>query len=86
MEDYINPKWNDAVEIGFNERIASNSEKIVAHCEKNYILHGHQWRCDFAGKCAILLKPGEGYEWHFDNLDFAEKRLTTARPGGSGLI
>ena len=81
MEDYINPKWNDAVEIGFNERIASNSEKIVAHCEKNYILHGHQWRCDFAGKCAILLKPGEGYEWHFDNLDFAEKRLTTARPG-----
>ena len=54
MEDYINPKWNDAVEIGFNERIASNSEKIVAHCEKNYILHGHQWRCDFAGKCAIL--------------------------------
>ena len=36
---------------------------------------------DVAGKVAILLKPGEGYEWHFDNLDFAEKRLTTARPG-----
>ena len=50
----------------------------MEHCEKNYILHGHQWRCDVAGKVAILLKPGEGYEWHFDNLDFAERRLTTS--------
>ena len=42
--------------------------------------HGHQWRCDVAGKIAILLKPGEGYEWHFDNLDYAHKRLTSSRP------
>ena len=81
MEDYIKDGWSDAVEIGFNETIARQATNIVKHCEKNYTLHGHQWRCDFAGKVAILLKPGEGYEWHFDNLDFAEKRLTTSRPG-----
>jgi len=81
MEDYIKDGWGDAVEIGFNEPIARRASDIVKHCEKNYILHGHQWRCDFAGKVAILLKPGEGYEWHFDNLDYAERRLTTSRPG-----
>ena len=81
MEDYIKNGWSDAVEIGFNETIARQASNIVKFCEKNYISHGHQWRCDFAGKVAILLKPGEGYEWHFDNLDFAEKRLTTSRPG-----
>ena len=81
MEDYIKDGWGDAVEIGFNETIARQATNIVKFCEKNYILHGHQWRCDFAGKVAILLKPGEGYEWHFDNLDFAERRLTTSRPG-----
>jgi len=81
MEDYIKDGWSDAVEIGFNETIARQATNIVKYCEKNYINHGHQWRCDFAGKVAILLKPGEGYEWHFDNLDFAEKRLTTSRPG-----
>ena len=80
MEDYINDQWVDAVEIGFNETIARQAPNIVKHCEKNYFHSGHQWRCDFAGKTAILLKPGEGYEWHFDNLDFAEKKLTTSRP------
>ena len=81
MGDYIDPRWRDAVEIGFSDSIAKEAHKIVEHCEKNYTLHGHQWRCDVAGKVAILLKPGEGYEWHFDNLDFAERRLTTSRPG-----
>ena len=81
MEDYIDSRWRDAVEIGFSEKVAKKASKIVEYCEKNYILHGHQWRADVAGKVAILLKPGEGYEWHFDNLDFAEKRLTTAGPG-----
>ena len=80
MEDYINPEWADAVTIGFNESIAKNATKIVEYCEKNYTYYGHQWRCDVAGKVAILLKPGEGYEWHFDNLDFAKRRLTTSRP------
>lgn len=81
MEDYIKDGWADAVEIGFNEPIARRASDIVEYCEKNYYNHGHQWRCDFAGKVAILLKPEEGYEWHFDNLDFAERKLTTSRPG-----
>lgn len=61
-QDYINPDWQDAIEIGFNEKIAQNSSKIVEYCNKHVFNYGHQWRCDFAGKCAILLKPGEGYE------------------------
>ena len=81
MEDYIAEEWSDAVEIGFSEEIAKKADKIVKYCMTNYIKHAHQWKCDFAGKPAILLKPGEGYEWHFDNLDFAQKRLTTSRPG-----
>ena len=80
MGNFIDPQWSSAITIGFNETIAKNAKKIVEFCENNYILHGHQWRCDVAGKTAILLKPGEGYEWHFDNLDYAHKRLTTSRP------
>ena len=67
MEDYIKDGWSDAVEIGFNETIARQATNIVKYCEEHYFKHGHQWRCDVAGKVAILLKPGEGYEWHFDN-------------------
>jgi hypothetical protein len=81
MEDFIADKWTRSIEIGFSEEIAKKADKIVDYCMENYIRHAHQWKCDFAGKSAILLKPGEGYEWHFDNLDFAEKRLTTSRPG-----
>ncbi len=80
MEHFIDPQWKSAVTLGYNETIAKNAKKIVNYCENNYIYHGHQWRCDVAGKIAILLKPGEGYEWHFDNLDFADRRLTTSRP------
>ena len=81
MGDYIANEWKDAVEIGFSKEIANKADKIVKYCMDNYQKHAHQWKCDFAGKSAILLKPGEGYEWHFDNLDFTEKRLTTSRPG-----
>ena len=80
MEHFVDSRWKSAVTLGYNETIAKNAKKIVNYCENNYILHGHQWRCDVAGKIAILLKPGEGYEWHFDNLDYADKRLTTSRP------
>ena len=75
MGNFIDPQWSSAITIGFNGAIAKNAKKIVEFCEENFILHGHQWRCDVAGKTAILLKPGEGYEWHFDNLDYAHKRL-----------
>lgn len=80
MEDYIANGWEDAIEIGFSKTVAENAERIVKYCNDNVYHHGHQWRCDIKGKTAILLKPGEGYEWHFDNLDYAKKRLTTSRP------
>jgi hypothetical protein len=80
MEDFIAGKWRDAVEIGFNEKIAKSASRIVEYCDKNFYNYGHQWRCDVAGKVAILLKPGEGYEWHFDNLDYTNSKLSTSRP------
>ena len=80
MADFINDRWKDVIEIGFNSIIADNSSKIVKYCESNYFRYGNQWRCDVNGKTAILLKPGEGYEWHFDNLDFSNNKLTTSRP------
>ena len=80
MEDYIADEWVDAITVGFSDTVAKSAHKVVEHCEKNYIRHGHQWRCDVAGKVAILLKPGEGYEWHFDNLDYTKGKLTSTRP------
>lgn len=80
MEDYIDPEWADAVTVGFSESIAKSSTKLVDYCSKNYTRYGHQWRCDVADKVAILLKPGEGYEWHFDNMDFINGVLSCPRP------
>ena len=80
MEDYINPEWVDIIELGFNKTIAKAASKIVAHAENNIQYFGHQWYSDIGGKKAILIKPGEGYEWHFDNLDYANQKLTTSRP------
>ena len=76
---FIDPEWRDCIEIGFNRKIADTSERIVKYCEEHVTRYGHQWRCDFAGKVAILLKPGEGYEWHFDNMDFTGGELNEAR-------
>ena len=80
MEDFIDPRWIDAIHIGFNNSIAKKAYKIVEYCEKNYYNHGHQWVCDFGGQKAILLKPGEGYEWHFDNMDYTNGTLSCPRP------
>ena len=80
MEDYIDSRWADAIEIGFNKSIAKNASKIVEECEKNIKYFGHQWYADFAGYKAILLKPGEGYEWHFDNMDYVAGVLSCPRP------
>lgn len=81
MEDYINPEWLDSIAVSFNKTIAKAAPKIVEHCDQHVVRYGNQWRCDVAGKVAILLKPGEGYEWHFDNLDFTEGKLNFARKG-----
>lgn len=80
MEDFIDDRWIDSIHIGFNEEIAKKAYKIVEHCEKNYYWYGHQWICNFAGQTAILLKPGEGYEWHFDNMDYTNGILSCPRP------
>ena len=81
MEDYIDSRWRDAVEIGFSEKVAKKASKIVEYCEKITSFTDINGELMLLVKSLYLLKPGEGYEWHFDNLDFAEKRLTTARPG-----
>ena len=80
MEDFIDNGWIDAIDIGFNESIAKNASKIVKECEKNLKYFGNQWYADFAGYKAILLKPGEGYEWHFDNMDYVDGVLSCPRP------
>ena len=80
MEDFIDSAWVDAIEIGFNKTIAKNSERIVKECDKNVKYFGSQWYAEFAGYKAILLKPGEGYEWHFDNMDYAKGILSCPRP------
>jgi len=81
MEDFINPEWVDAVTVGYNLQIAQGSKNLVNYCMNRYTRHSSQWVCQIARKTAILLKPGEGYEWHFDNLDFYNQELTTSRPG-----
>ena len=80
MEDFIDFEWIDAISIGFNEVIAKNAKKIVKRCEKTVHYYGHQWVADVGSYKAILLKPGEGYEWHFDNMDYVNKKLACPRP------
>ena len=53
MEDFIDSRWVDAIDIGFNESIAKNASKIVKECEKNLKFFGNQWYADFAGYKAI---------------------------------
>ena len=80
MEDFIDSAWTDAIGITFNDAIAKNAGKIVKECERTVKYYGHQWVADFAGYKAILLKPGEGYEWHFDNMDYVNGKLSCPRP------
>ena len=80
MEDFIDEKWVDAISIRFNKTIAKNAKKIVEKCDREVSNFGHQWYANFAGYKAILLKPGEGYEWHFDNMDYINGKLSCPRP------
>ena len=38
MEDYIDPRWRDAVEIGFSEKVAKKASKIVEYCENDVLV------------------------------------------------
>lgn len=80
MENFIDSNWLDAIEISYTTAIAAKADKIVAECEKNVKNFGNQWVADFAGYKAVLLKPGEGYEWHFDNMDYVNGSLSCPRP------
>ena len=80
MEDFVNSNWLDAISISFNETISKRANLLVEQCEKTVRNYGHQWVANIAGYTAILLKPGEGYEWHFDNMDYVNGRLSCPRP------
>tara|TARA_Y100001963_G_scaffold140944_1_gene208587 strand:- start:565 stop:1110 length:546 start_codon:yes stop_codon:yes gene_type:complete len=80
MEDYINGDWLDSISISFNKTIAKNAETIIKKCEPEILNFGHQWYTNFAGYKVILLKPGEGYEWHFDNMNYINGELSCPRP------
>tara|TARA_B100000686_G_C16660977_1_gene900929 strand:- start:534 stop:1085 length:552 start_codon:yes stop_codon:yes gene_type:complete len=80
MEDYINGDWLNSISINFNKTIAKNAEKIIKKCEPKIRNFGHQWYANFAGYKVILLKPGEGYEWHFDNMNYINGELSCPRP------
>ncbi len=76
MEDYINGDWLDTISISFNKTIAKNAGSIIKKCEPEIRNFGHQWYANFAGYKVILLKPGEGYEWHFDNMNYINGELS----------
>tara|TARA_B100001996_G_C18484424_1_gene525071 strand:+ start:149 stop:694 length:546 start_codon:yes stop_codon:yes gene_type:complete len=80
MEDYINGDWLDTISISFNKTIAKNAGSIIKKCEPEIRNFGHQWYANFAGYKVILLKPGEGYEWHFDNMNYINGELSCPRP------
>ena len=83
MGNFIDPPAS-AITIGFNGTIAKNATKIVEFAKtiSCTAINGD----DVAGKIAILLKPGEGYEWHFDNLTMLIKDLQVHGPKDFGLI
>ena len=80
MEDFVDDGWVDAIEIGFSKTIANNAHKLVEQCEKSVKYYGHQWVANISNYTAVLLKPGEGYEWHFDNMDYINGTLSCPRP------
>lgn len=81
MDDYIVKHWKHAISVSHSEMIANNAEKLVKLAESKVERYGNQWRADIAaGMTAILLKPGEAYQWHFDNLNYADKKISCPRP------
>ena len=81
MEDFIDPKWSFCIKKDFNNSIAKSAEKIIKKAESHVTWYGNQWVSTFlpTGVC-ILLKPGDGYDWHFDNLDYTDGIISVPRP------
>ena len=81
MEDFIDPTWAFCIRKDFNKSIADSADKIIERAESSVQWYGNQWVSKFlpTGVC-ILLKPGDGYDWHFDNLDYTDGVLSVPRP------
>ena len=81
MEDFIDPKWKYCIELTFNQQIYLASDHLIEKAEKHVEWYGNQWVSKFlpTGIC-ILLKPGDQYDWHFDNLDYTEGNVSVPRP------
>ncbi len=81
MEDFIDPTWDFCIKKDFNKSIADSADKIIKRAEDSVQWYGNQWVSKFlpTGVC-ILLKPGDGYDWHFDNLDYTNGIVNVPRP------
>lgn len=81
MEDFIASEWQFCIKLDYSESIAKSAEKIIEKAESCVEWYGNQWVAKFlpTGIC-ILLKPGEQYDWHFDNLDYTDGVLSVPRP------
>lgn len=81
MEDFIDPKWKYCIELTFNQQVYLASDYLIEKAEKHVEWYGNQWVSKFLpnGIC-ILLKPGDQYDWHFDNLDYTDGIVSVPRP------
>ena len=81
MEDFIAPEWQFCIKLDYNESIEKSAKKIIEKAESCVEWYGNQWVAKFlpTGIC-ILLKPGDQYHWHFDNLDYTNGILSVPRP------
>ena len=82
MADIINSEIRPFIDISFNNTIKNSAEKIIERAEERVKWYGNQWAANdvVKGGVCILLKPGDLYDWHFDNMDFSEGKLTCPRP------
>ena len=69
MEDIINSEIKPFVDISFSSTIKNSVEKIIEKAEERVNWYGNQWAANdvVKGGVCILLKPGDLYDWHFDN-------------------
>lgn len=78
--DFIKEGWEDFVKLDFSRQVAQNADKIIKECESNVEYYQEQWVANVLpyANC-ILIKAGEAYQWHFDNLNWKNGQLTMPR-------
>jgi len=78
--DFIKEGWEEFVNIDFSRQVAENADIIVKECEKKVEYYGEQWIANvIPSVTCILIKPGDTYKWHFDNLNWENNKLTMPR-------